>query len=102
MLVLLCADKNKDQVNSYHVVLSVMLLTRTGLQSVRATKVLNRSFSCSAVAMRDITKEIEAQIRSKKCVVYMRGDTALPQCKFSKAVVDALRSVGVLVKRLSC
>lgn len=56
-----------------------------------------RSFASAQVRkQRDVMQEIGTQIRDSKCVVYMRGDRNKPTCKFSKAVVDALNSVGTL------
>lgn len=60
----------------------------------RASAPSFRAVSTSSVCRRDVVAEIEQQVKGNKCVVYIRGDRSTPHCKFSRAVVDALDSVG--------
>jgi monothiol glutaredoxin len=48
--------------------------------------------------MDDVLKEIEAEVRDHKVVLYMKGTPAFPMCGFSAATVQVLREIGVPFK----
>ena len=48
--------------------------------------------------MDDVLKQIEAEIRDNKVVLYMKGTPAFPMCGFSAATVQVLRDIGVPFK----
>lgn len=43
----------------------------------------------------DIKDQIQKDISENKIVIYMKGTPDMPQCGFSKAVVDAFQELGV-------
>ena len=48
--------------------------------------------------MDDVLREIEAEVRDNKVVLYMKGTPAFPMCGFSAATVQVLREIGVPFK----
>ncbi|AFY68971.1 glutaredoxin-like protein [Thalassoporum mexicanum PCC 7367] len=38
--------------------------------------------------------KIEGQIKNNKIMIYMKGNPQMPQCGFSAAAVDVLKSIG--------
>uniref|UniRef100_A0A6B2LQG0 Glutaredoxin n=1 Tax=Arcella intermedia TaxID=1963864 RepID=A0A6B2LQG0_9EUKA len=46
----------------------------------------------------EIFKKIDQQIKSDKCVVYMKGNADEPRCGYSRAVVQVLRMNGAQFK----
>lgn len=45
--------------------------------------------------MRDIQKEIAADIQNNKVILYVKGNRQMPMCGFSKHVMDIFSSFGV-------
>ena len=45
--------------------------------------------------MSDVLKQIEADVKSNKVIVYMKGTKDAPQCGFSAAVVDVFKMLSV-------
>lgn len=45
--------------------------------------------------MSDIQSKIQEDITKNKIMIYMKGTPEMPQCGFSKAVVDVMEVLGV-------
>ncbi|MBI4372875.1 MAG: Grx4 family monothiol glutaredoxin [Candidatus Omnitrophica bacterium] len=43
----------------------------------------------------DVTKQIEADVKANKILIYMKGTPESPQCGFSAATVQLFRGFGV-------
>jgi monothiol glutaredoxin len=45
--------------------------------------------------MQDVQAKIAADVKKHKILLYVKGDRAMPQCGFSKAVMDVFDDLGV-------
>jgi monothiol glutaredoxin len=45
--------------------------------------------------MEDVQKKIAEDIKKHKILLYVKGDKGMPQCGFSKAVMDVFDDLGV-------
>ena len=45
--------------------------------------------------MRDVQKEIAEDVKKNKIVLYVKGSPEMPQCGFSKAIMDVFHSLSV-------
>ena len=52
----------------------------------------------SADKSKDLTEQIETLLNSSKVVLFMKGNTQMPQCGFSANSVSILKHVGVPFK----
>ena len=55
----------------------------------------NQAAAPAASAGGDVSEQIREDIESNKVMLYMKGTPDAPQCGFSAATVEALRSLGV-------